>query len=63
MKTGERIVRGTHRTVNRSIAVALCIAAENVAKLFLEIIFVSEFIVRDGDDGILCERRDLRSRS
>jgi hypothetical protein len=43
--------------------VALCIAAENVAKLFLEIIFVSEFIVRDGDDGILCERRDLRSRS
>jgi hypothetical protein len=34
MKAGERIVRGPHPTVNRSIAAALCIAAENVAKLF-----------------------------
>ena len=34
MKTGERIVRGRQASVNRSIATALCMVAENVAKLF-----------------------------
>jgi hypothetical protein len=34
MKTGERIVRGRFTSVNKSIAAALCIVAENVAKLF-----------------------------
>ncbi len=34
MKTGERIVRGRLASVNKTNSVSLCIAAENVAKLF-----------------------------
>jgi hypothetical protein len=34
MKTGERIVRGRQASVNRSIATALCMVAENVEKFF-----------------------------
>jgi hypothetical protein len=34
MKTGERIVRGRFTSVNKSIAAALCIVAENVEKFF-----------------------------
>jgi hypothetical protein len=40
IKTGERIVRGRQESVNRSVCASLCIAAENVAKLFLRRIVV-----------------------